>query len=72
MTALSAAREQKLVDDYEWKIREMEKGHKKLLNEKDLKSEVSRIELVTEMRYFGFFLQIRCGRCVKFGISDIS
>lgn len=40
MTTMNNTREQQLMEDFEWKLREMEKDHKKKLEEKDRKAEV--------------------------------
>ncbi|XP_069167160.1 trichohyalin isoform X6 [Procambarus clarkii] len=39
MTSMNTAREQQLLEDFEWKLREMEKDHKKKLEERDRKAE---------------------------------
>ncbi|KAK4292200.1 hypothetical protein Pmani_035010 [Petrolisthes manimaculis] len=46
MTTMNSAREQQLMEDFEWKLREMEKDHKKKLEERDRKAE----ERITAMR----------------------
>lgn len=40
MTTMNANREQQLMEDFEWKMREMEKDHKKKMEERDRKAEV--------------------------------
>lgn len=41
MTTMNTTREQQLMEDFEWKLREMEKDHKKKMEERDRKAEVS-------------------------------
>lgn len=40
MTTMNSTREQQLMEDFEWKLREMEKDHKKKMEERDRKAEV--------------------------------
>ena len=40
MTTMNSNREQQLMEDFEWKLREMEKDHKKKMEERDRKAEV--------------------------------
>ena len=40
MTSMNATREQQLMEDFEWKLREMEKDHKKKMEEREKKAEV--------------------------------
>ena len=40
INAMHATREQQLMEDFEWKMREMEKEHKKLVEEKERKAGV--------------------------------
>nr|XP_053646372.1 golgin subfamily A member 6-like protein 22 isoform X5 [Cherax quadricarinatus] len=46
MNTMNSTREQQLMEDFEWKLREMEKDHKKKLEERDRKAE----ERITAMR----------------------
>lgn len=39
MTTMNSTREQQLMEDFEWKLREMEKDHKKKLEERERKAE---------------------------------
>lgn len=40
LNSTNAAREQQMMEDFEWKLREMEKDHKKKLEEKEKQLEV--------------------------------
>ncbi|XP_063885721.1 trichohyalin-like isoform X7 [Scylla paramamosain] len=48
MTTMNSTREQQLMEDFEWKLREMEKDHKKKMEERDRKAE-ERISAVRNM-----------------------
>lgn len=41
LNSTNITREQQMMEDFEWKLREMEKEHKKKLQEKDRQLEVS-------------------------------
>ncbi|XP_063885716.1 serine/arginine repetitive matrix protein 2-like isoform X2 [Scylla paramamosain] len=44
MTTMNSTREQQLMEDFEWKLREMEKDHKKKMEERDRKAEVGHLK----------------------------